>query len=56
MHPDALGVLRRHLQAAVLHRLRGGSDREMDEAPHLARFLFLDELQRIEVLHLSGKA
>ena len=34
-------------------RFVAGGKREMDEAPHFARFLLIHEIQRIEVLHLS---
>ena len=33
-----------------------GGNGEMDEAPHLARFFFLDDLQGIEVLDLGGNS
>ena len=37
-----------------LQRFIGGCDGQMNKARHLARFLFFDELQGIEVLHLGG--
>ena len=37
----------------MLHCFLRGGKSEMDEAPHFARFLFIDELQRIEVFDLS---
>ena len=56
VNADALGILRRDLQARRFHGLMRGGESEMDEAPHLARFFFLDEWQRIEVLHFCGKS
>ena len=38
-----------HLQGFI-----AGGDGEVDEAPHLARFFLLDELQRIEVFDFGG--
>jgi hypothetical protein len=39
-----------------LHGLVRRSDGEVNEATHLAGLFFVNELQRIEVLHLGGKA
>src|ERR1035437_7562332 len=43
------------LQARMVHGLLGSRDRKMDEAAHLAGLLFIDEKERIEVLHLGGE-
>ena len=49
----ARGVLRRHLQGRHLHRFIRRGQREVDEAPHLLKFLLLDEVEGVEVLNLS---
>ena len=43
-------------QAGIVHRVLRRRDGELNEDVHLLQFLLLDELQRIEVLHLAGKA
>ena len=53
---DAVGDLRRDLEAGVLHGLVGGGQGEVDEAAHLAGLFFVDEEERIEVLDLGGEA
>ncbi len=53
VHPHALGVCRADLQTGMRERFVGSGKREMDEAPHLARFLLIHEIQWIEVLHLG---
>ena len=52
--PDALGDLRRDLQARSLHGFIRGRQGQVDEAAHLLQFFFLDELQRIEILDFGG--
>ena len=37
-------------------RFIAGSDGQMNKAPHLARFLFIDQRKRIEVLDLGSDA
>ena len=41
---DAVGVLRRNLQARLRHRLLRCRKGKVNEAPHLARFFFVDEV------------
>src|SRR5258708_27024596 len=53
-HP--FGVLRRDLQAGLLHRLLRCRKGKMNEAPHLARFLLVYKVQRVKVLDLGGKS
>ena len=45
--------LRRDRQLRVVHRELRRRDRELDEDVHLLDVFLLDELQRIEVLHLA---
>src|ERR1039458_4160172 len=54
-HAHTFGVLCRHLQARLLHRLLGCAKGVVDEAPHLARFLLVQEFERIEILDLGSK-
>ena len=53
-HPDARGDLRRDLQPGVVDRELRRGDGELDEDVHLLDVFLLDELQRIELLHLTG--
>src|ERR1019366_6851133 len=50
---DVLRVFRRHLEARHVDGLGGGGQREVNEAAHLLQFFFLDEVERVEVLHLG---
>src|SRR5579871_250457 len=51
-HP--LLVLGLNLEAGHMESFVGCGDGEMDEAPHLLDFFFLNVLKRIEVLDLGG--
>ena len=52
---DALAVLGRDLQAGAFDGFMRGGESEMDEARHFARFFLVNELERVEVLHLGGE-
>src|SRR5437879_393434 len=54
MNAHASGVFFSHLEAGHLHGFIAGGERQMDEAAHLLDLFFLNELQRIKVLDLSG--
>ena len=54
VNANAFVVLRSDLQFRHLQRLIRGGDAQMNEAPHLLNFFFLDEIQRVEVLNLGG--
>src|SRR5215469_10463826 len=51
---DALADCRSDFEAARLHRFLRRSEGKVNEAAHFLGFFFLDELQRVEVLNLSG--
>ena len=52
---DALGVLRASTFSPELESANSRRrDGELDEAPHLLDFFFLDVLGRVEILHLAG--
>src|SRR5579864_7396436 len=53
VHAHPLVVLRRDLEPRHFERLIRGSKRQVDEAPHLLDFFFLDEVQWIEILDLG---
>ena len=53
-HPDARGDVRGDLQPGVVDRELRRGDGELDEDVHLLDVFLLDELQRIELLHLTG--
>ncbi len=55
-HTDPRRVLRRHLELRIVHRELGGGDGELDEDVHLLDVFLLDELQRVEALHLTRDA
>ena len=42
-------------EARLRHRFLRGGKSKVDEAPHLARFLFVHKIQRVKVLDLGGK-
>ncbi len=56
VNADVIRNLRGHLQTGVLHSLMGSRHRKVDEAAHLAGFLFVDEEMGIKVFDLSRKA
>src|SRR6202041_3730396 len=53
VNAHALSVFRADLQTRMRERFVGSGKREMDEAPHLARFFLVHKIQWIETLHLS---
>src|SRR5207253_7389804 len=53
---DALGVLIRDLQAAISERFVRSGDSIVRERAHLARFFFLNIVERVEVFDFAGKA
>ncbi len=54
-HAGTVGDVFRDLETRLRHRLLRRGKGVVDEAPHLARFLLLDKLERVEVLNLGGK-
>ena len=54
VHPDSRRILARDLEAGRSHGFIRRRDGEVDEAPHLLDFFFLDELQRVEVADFAG--
>ena len=54
VHPHLLGDFRGDLQAGILQGEIRRRDGELDEAPHLLDFFFLDVCGRVETLHFSG--
>src|SRR4051812_2066752 len=54
-HTGAVRDLRRDLQARLGQRLLRSGKGKMNEAPHLARFLLVHEVQRVKVLDLAGE-
>ena len=52
--PDPGRLFRRNFQAGIVHRQLARPHRIVDEGVHLLDFFFLDELRRIEILHLGG--
>src|ERR1035441_813206 len=54
MDTDVLGDFGRDLELRHLHRFVGSGDGEVNEAPHLLYFFFLDELEGVEVAHFGG--
>ena len=53
--PTRGAISRRDLQSRIVHRELRRRDGELDEDVHLLDFFLLDELQRIEALHLAGE-
>src|SRR5580658_429776 len=51
----SLGILGRDLQARLRHRLLGRGEGVVNKAPHLARFLLVDKVERIKVFDLGGE-
>src|SRR5208282_287003 len=54
VHAHARAVLDLHVEPGIAHRFVRGGHRQVDKAAHLARFLLLDEIKRIEALNLGG--
>lgn len=54
VHPNRFRDIRCNLQARVLNREIAGGNRKVDEPPHLLDFFLVNELERIETLHLAG--
>ena len=50
-----VGDLRGDLETRLGHGFLGGGKGKVDEAPHLARFLLVHEVERVKVLDLGGK-
>src|SRR6266404_2136340 len=54
VHAYSGGILFRHLKPGHPHGFHAGGKRQMDEAAHLLDLFLLDEVERIEALHLGG--
>ena len=54
--PVRVAHLRADLQLRIVHRELRRRDRELDEDVHLLDVFLVDELQRVEVLHLARDA
>ena len=55
-HAHPLGNLRCDLEARLRHCLLRCRKGKVDEAPHLARFFLVHEIQRVKILDLGGKS
>src|SRR6185503_21249609 len=55
-HAGPLAIGRAAFQAGVTGRLVGGRDGKLEEAVVPLRFLLVDELERLEVLHFAAEA
>src|SRR5712692_2972344 len=56
MHADAIGIGFRNLNPGVFNRLDTGDHTKLDEAIHLARFLFRQIVAGIKILYFTGNS